>query len=225
MRQLLFALLITLAAASPRADEISVARAVARWEQSSHGEFLKRILPPAITPARLPEAQSPGAKLTVQYCVQCHYLVNPAMHDDAKWPKIVERMLPRMQGRGNMGKLMHEMMTGADGKLQAPTAAEVATLTAYLQRHAQKPLAASSAKIAETELRQGGGLAFARACSQCHTLPDPQAHTRAEWAGVVKRMEGNMAWMNRVVGSKPQPGEPQLSTDEIAAFLARYARR
>ena len=178
-----------------------------------------------MTPARLPEAQSPGAKLTVQYCVQCHYLVNPAMHDAAKWPKIIERMLPRMQGKGNMGKLMHEMMTGSDGKLQAPTAAEVATLTAYLQRHAQKPLAASTAKVSDGELRQGGGLAFTRACSQCHTLPDPQRHTRAEWTGVVKRMEGNMAWMNRVVGSKPDPREPQLGSDEIAAFLARHARR
>lgn len=222
MRLLLF---FALACGVAHAGDAQVARAVARWESSSHGEFLKRILPPAITPARLPEAQSPGAKLTVQYCVQCHYLVNPAMHDAAKWPKIVERMLPRMQGKGNMGKLMHEMMTGSDGKLQTPTGAEVATLTAYLQRHAQKPLAASTAKVSDTDLRQGGGLAFTRACSQCHTLPDPQRHTRADWAGVIKRMEGNMAWMNRVVGSKSDPREPQLATEEIAAFLARYARR
>jgi hypothetical protein len=38
-------------------------------------------------------------------------------------------------------------------------------------------------------------------------------------------MERNMAWMNRVVGSKPVPGEPQLRIEEINAFLARHARK
>jgi hypothetical protein len=34
-----------------------------------------------------------------------------------------------------------------------------------------------------------------------------------------------MDWMNRVVGSKPLPSEPQLRVEEINAFLAKYARR
>jgi hypothetical protein len=38
-------------------------------------------------------------------------------------------------------------------------------------------------------------------------------------------MQQNMQWMNRVVGTRPVPGEPQLRIDEINAFLARYARR
>jgi hypothetical protein len=38
-------------------------------------------------------------------------------------------------------------------------------------------------------------------------------------------MQKNMEWMNRVVGSKPVPGEPQLNIDEINAFLARRARK
>lgn len=43
--------------------------------------------------------------------------------------------------------------------------------------------------------------------------------------GMVARMEKNMEWMNRVVGSKPLPGEPQLRIEDINAFLARHARK
>ena len=57
------------------------------------------------------------------------------------------------------------------------------------------------------------------------TLPDPQRHTAKEWPGVVARMQKNMEWMNRVVGSKPVPGEPQLKIEDINAFLIRHARR
>jgi hypothetical protein len=69
------------------------------------------------------------------------------------------------------------------------------------------------------------GEAFRVACSQCHVLPDPKRHTAAEWPRVVARMQENMEWMNRVVGSKPTPGEPRLALEEINAFLAKYARR
>jgi hypothetical protein len=31
--------------------------------------------------------------------------------------------------------------------------------------------------------------------------------------------------MNRVVGSQPIPGEPQLREEEIITFLKKYARR
>ena len=42
---------------------------------------------------------------------------------------------------------------------------------------------------------------------------------------LVARMQENMEWMNRVVGSQPVPGEPQLRLEEINAFLRKYARR
>jgi hypothetical protein len=38
-------------------------------------------------------------------------------------------------------------------------------------------------------------------------------------------MEKNMLWMNRVVGSKADPREPQLRVDEILDYLGRHARR
>ncbi len=56
-------------------------------------------------------------------------------------------------------------------------------------------------------------------------LPDPGRYTAAQWPAVVARMQKNMEWMNRVVGSKPVPGELQLKIEDINAFLVRHARK
>jgi hypothetical protein len=208
----LLLLVLPLAAA---ADDIAEAKR--RWAQSPHGPLLERILPPTFERARLPEPRSRGARLTVQYCVQCHNLPNPAMHHAAKWPTIVERMVLRMEGKGNYGQLMFEMMAG----VKAPSVAENDALVAYLQKHAQKPL--DPKKIPEAYT--AAGEPFRLACNQCHVLPDPQRHTAEEWRAVVGRMQENMQWMNRVVGTQPVPGEPQLRIDQINAFLAKYAKK
>lgn len=214
MRALLLLLLIVLATAGG-ADELSEARK--RWESSPHGPMLERILPPAFAPGELPEPGSQGARLTLRYCVQCHNLANPAMHHAEKWPAIVERMVLRMEGRGNLGQLMSEMMAG----VKAPVAEETRSIVAYLQKHSQAPLDAQR----YPEVNQPSGEAFRLACNQCHVLPDPKRHTAAEWPRVVARMQENMEWMNRVVGAQPAPGEPQLRVEEINAFLRKYARR
>jgi mono/diheme cytochrome c family protein len=197
------------------ADEAAEARK--RWETSPHGPMLERILPPTFAPGELPEPRSEGARLTLRYCVQCHNLANPAMHHAAKWPAIVDRMVVRMEGRGNMGTLMSEMMAG----VKAPGEDETRAIVAYLQKHSQTPLDPQR----YPEVNQRSGEAFRLACNQCHVLPDPGRHTAAEWPAVVARMQENMEWMNRVVGSQPTPGEPQLRVDEINAFLRRHARR
>jgi hypothetical protein len=188
-----------------------------RWESSPHGPMLERILPPTFEAAQLPEPKSDGARLTLRYCVQCHNVPNPAMHHAVKWRTVIDRMVLRMQGRGNMGKLMAEMMAG----VKAPSAGETRTLVAYFRRHAQAPL---DPKV-YPEVNLPSGEAFRLACNQCHTLPDPKRHTAAEWRAVVTRMQENMEWMNRVVGSQSTPGEPQLRIAEINAFLARHARK
>jgi len=206
-------LLAFVAAAS--ADEISEAKK--RWESSPHGPMLERILPPTFDAAKLPEPGSAGASLVLGYCVQCHNLPNPAMHHAAKWPAIVQRMVLRMEGKGNMGALMAEMMAG----VKAPGAGDAKAIVAYLQRHAQTPLDAAR----YPEVNRPSGEAFRIACNQCHVLPDPKRHTAAEWPRVVARMQENMEWMNRVVGTQPVPGEPQLRVEEILAFLNRHARR
>lgn len=183
--------------------------------------MLERLLPPTFEASQLPEPGSAGARLVKRYCVQCHNLPNPAMHHAAKWPSIVERMVLRMQGRGNLGPVMTEMMAG----VEAPSAAESRTLLGYLRKHAQKPLDAAR----YPEVNAPSGEAFRLACNQCHVLPDPKRHTASEWRAVVERMQLNMQWMNRVVGSRPASdraaGEPQLRIEEINAFLAKYARR
>jgi cytochrome c5 len=194
-----------------------VAQAKKRWAESPHGPMLERILPPTFEIAQLPEKRSRGAQLLVRYCVQCHNLPNPAMHNAAKWPTVFERMVVRMNGRGNMGELMQEMMSG----VEAPSEKEASILLAYLRKHGQKPL--DPKKYPEVFLPEGRS--FKLACEQCHVLPDPMRHTAAEWPGVVARMEQNMEWMNRVVGNQHPPDEPQLRIDEINAFLVKRARK
>jgi cytochrome c5 len=209
-----FALLLIFLPLFAAADEAAEARK--RWEQSPYGPMLARILPPTFEARQLPERDSAGANLVQRYCVQCHNLPNPAMHHAAKWSPIVERMVKRMEGRGNMGGLMADMMAG----VKAPSRDERRTLVAYLRRHAQKPL--DPARY--PELAKPSAEPFRLACSQCHVLPDPRRHTAAEWRAVVARMQQNMQWMNRVVGSKPDPDEPQLRVEAILGFLQRYAR-
>jgi len=197
------------------ADETAAARA--RWAESPYGPLLERILPPTFEARQLPRPGTHGAKLMLRYCVQCHNLPNPAMHHAAKWPVIVERMVGRMQGRGNMGKVMTQMMAG----VVAPAPGETEVLLAYLRRNAQQPLDLER----YPEVATPAGEPFRLACGQCHTLPDPRRHTAREWPAVVARMQKNMEWMNRVVGSKPDPDEPQLRVEDINAFLARHARK
>ena len=177
--------------------------------------MLERILPPAIRPNELPEPESEGARLTVRYCVQCHYLPNPRMHTADKWSGIVERMVWRMQGKGNLGTVMKDMMAG----IAAPNSAEAAILSRYLQKHSQKAIDPQ-----HPGLRTESGRVFSLACSQCHAAPDPRQHTRTEWPAVVARMKEHMAWANVVVGVAELRTEPELKTEAIVRFLQRYAR-
>ena len=178
--------------------------------------MLERILPPSIAPAQLPEPQSAGARLAARYCVQCHYLPNPQMHTAARWQPIIERMVWRMQGGGNMGALMKDMM--AD--VQAPTGSEAATLAAYLEKHSQKEM-----DPRHPALRTTAGQIYSVACSQCHALPDPRRHTAREWPNVVRRMQDHMAWANTIVGVGALRTSPELDTAEIVRLLQRYARK
>ncbi len=210
------ALLLACTCAGSQDDAQRLEQARKRWQESPHGPMLERILPPTFEPRQLPEPRSRGAHLVLEYCVQCHNLPNPAMHERAKWPAVFERMVVRMRGRGNMGELMQDMMAG----VSAPSVDEADALLGYLQKHAQRPLDPRRTPV-DTPQAQS----FKLACQQCHVLPDPRRHTAAEWPAVVARMQENMEWMNRVVGNRHPPDEPQLRVDEINAFLRRYARR
>jgi hypothetical protein len=210
------AMLLAATFARAQDPEQSLEQAKKRWADSPYGPMLERILPPTFEPRQLPEPGSPGARLVLEYCVQCHNLPNPAMHEPDKWPAVFERMVLRMKGKGNMGALMHDMMAG----VSAPGVQEADALLAYLQKHAQRPLDPRRTPVNRPEAQS-----FRLACQQCHVLPDPRRHTAAEWPAVVARMQKNMEWMNRVVGNRHPPDEPQLRVEDINAFLKRYARR
>ena len=177
--------------------------------------MLERILPPSIEPAQLPEPESDGARLTARYCVQCHYLPSPQMHTAEKWNTIVVRMVWRMQGKGNMGALMKEMMDS----VAAPSEPEATALARYLQKHGQKEM-----DPAHPDLKSEAGKMFSIACTQCHALPDPQRHTAREWPAVVQRMRRHITWANTVVGPDYLRTTPVLETREIVRFLQRHAR-
>ena len=204
-----------LANGAARAAQTEAELARKLWAQSPHGAMLSRILPPAIEPRQLPHAASEGAWLTARYCVQCHHLVNPAMHTAERWRPVVDRMVWRMRGNGNLGEVMKEMMA----HVKAPTDAEVETLTRYLQRYGQKEIDPN-----HPALSTRAGEAFTIACSQCHALPEPRRHTAREWPGVVQRMQRHMAWTNVVVGPPELKTIPELRTDEIIALLQKHAR-
>src|SRR5262245_65141244 len=110
MRLVALAALLVATAVSAQDAQQLVAQAKQRWAESPHGPMLERILPPTFELGQLPAPKSRGARLLVQYCVQCHNLPNPAMHHPAKWPAVFERMVVRMRGKGNLGAPTHEMM-------------------------------------------------------------------------------------------------------------------
>src|SRR5512133_2518914 len=109
------------------------------------------------------------------------------MHTATRWKVIVERMVWRMRGGGNLGAVMKGLMDGT----QAPADDEAATLTAYLQRHGQQEMDPDP-----PALRTEAGEMYVLACTQCHALPDPGRHTAREWPAVVQRMRGYMRWAN-----------------------------
>lgn len=200
----------------------------ARWSGSGHGPMLARILPEVLLPTQLPQPDSIGARLTGLYCVQCHNLPNPAMHEAQDWARIVRRMVPRMEGRGNLGPLMAEMMRGPGRtarQLAAPDRDEEREIVRYLQRNGQREIDASARPELAASLDTPSGTVYRRTCGQCHVLPDPQRHTADEWPRVVQRMQRNMQWMNRVSVSNVADETSERTTAEILRFLRRHARR
>lgn len=150
-----------------------------------HRQMMQRMmgdmLPPPMDPADLPEPESAGAQLIQQFCTQCHYLYGPGLHTAEEWPSVVERMNRRMQMMGGR----HMMM----GTVEAPSSEQLAVITEYLQKYAQKPLPRS--KASELKQKEGAGL-YRIFCSRCHVLPDPAQYPARKWPVVVERMQRYM---------------------------------
>lgn len=150
-------------------------------------------LPPGIPADSLPEPTSVGAQTLQKYCVQCHALPSPNMHSAVDWPIVLRRMWTRI-----------DMMHGALG-VQTPTVPERIQLANYLTAHAL-PVPSSLPAGPYREL-------FSQMCSRCHALPDPRAHTSADWPAVVTRMEQHMQQMKVSVPSREQSQQIVLYLD------------
>ncbi|MGH8750624.1 MAG: hypothetical protein ACREUV_02835 [Burkholderiales bacterium] len=186
-----------------------------KWEQGPHGLMLRQILPSGPEPEDLPEPASAGARAFTRYCVQCHNLPSPYMHTAQRWEGVVERMVRRMRGEGNLGKTMKELMEG----VEAPSQQELDTLLAYLNQYGQKTI--DPARYPDLK-NSAAGRRFREACTQCHELPDPKRHTVQEWPRVVERMQRNMTWVGVIKGKSRNPAE--LKVEDIVEFLQRHAR-
>jgi hypothetical protein len=72
--------------------------------------------------------------------------------------------------------------------VQTPMVGERAQLLGYLTDYA---LVVSGGALPPGKGRE----AFAKVCSRCHALPDPQVHSAEDWVTVFQRMERNMGRM------------------------------
>ena len=155
--------------------------------------------PPDVKPGDLPEPNSQGAQLVVQYCAQCHNLPAPVMHSATDWPGIARRMWLRM-----------EWLPPTLG-VKVPTMAERFAMLDYLNANA---LRVSAANLPPGQGRE----TFELVCSRCHALPDPRVHSPADWPTVFSRMQRNMERMKVA----PLTG---VQTSDILLYLQSTGRR
>jgi hypothetical protein len=73
--------------------------------------------------------------------------------------------------------------------IERPSPEERATLLAYLERYALRPLVA----VDEAPT------AYRSLCGDCHAAPDPAAYAGADWSTLLARMDGHRITMRRPV--------------------------
>jgi len=164
--------------------------------------MMSGMLPPGIKPENLPDPDSRGAKLLIQYCNQCHNLPSPKMHTAGEWPAIADWMFARMS-----------MMSGMMG-IENPSFEEQFLIMSYLKAHSLKSVSPGMLPSPESK----GAILFKEICSRCHALPDPKLHSAEEWPKVIERMMSNMQSM----------GKRTITEDErnvITNYLSAHERR
>jgi len=153
-------------------------------------------LPPAgFTPADLPEPDSPGAKLVVEYCTQCHDLPTPGAHSATDWPRVLRRMWLRMD--------------------ELPDSLGIRKLAEGERTRVSTYLMTNALQVSDADLPPGPGKAdFEAICSRCHALPDIRVHSPQDWPSVYMRMERNMERMNVRPASQDQTSRILLYLQE-----------
>ena len=175
------------------------------WASHSYGELdlctlYPERMPPGMPLSQLPQSNSQGAKLTQQYCTQCHNLPGPGRHTAEEWLVVMETMNLLMDVASRFGGLL--------GKVEAPSTEERKILERYLVTNALQPFNGRSGNLA--------GRSFEQYCANCHALPAPSQHSTHEWPQVIKRMQRNMDVM------KHEPLSPEVLL-QIQRYLQQYA--
>jgi hypothetical protein len=154
-------------------------------------------MPPGLQPSELPLPDSPEARLVARHCSQCHNLPGPGRHTADEWGRVTANMF-----------LLSEVASRFGGRpeLAIPDAAQRKTITAYLQRHALRPLPAGMEAPRD----------YLSGCGDCHAAPDPGLHSATEWPTVIARMAGHRAIMAR------NPLD-SLQTTRVLAYLSEHA--
>lgn len=169
--------------------------------------MMGNMLPSGIKPEDLPDPDSPGAKLAVRFCDQCHDLPSPALHTNEEWPGVEGRMFARLSMMSGM-----PMMQGMG--MESPSPDQQKAIVDYMVAHAMKPAVLGALPQPES----ADAVLFKTVCSQCHPLPDPGLHTAGEWPAVTKRMRTHMKEMGkRVITDKEKA--------EIVGYLSWNARK
>ena len=166
---------------------------------------MKGVLPPEFIGV-LPEFDSKGATLLRTYCVQCHNLPAPGLHTADEWPKVVARMVARINRYRSTNPDLH--------KVKEPSPAELGELLSYLQRFGFKVIDISR----YPDLDSDTGTAFRKVCIQCHALPDPTIHNNEEWRLVVLRMRENMKQLDVA-----DPGDDEIA--KVIGYLQSHAKK
>jgi len=151
-------------------------------------------MPPEIDSAAFPQPDSDGARLVSRYCSQCHFAPGPGQHTADQWADVLARMALLMDVTARFGDRPRPILS--------PDPAEQATLLAYLQGHALRPLADSSAAPP----------GYRALCGDCHAAPDPGAYAGTDWPAVLERMAGYRRVMGRA------PADP-VAHGQVAAYL------
>ena len=183
----------------PQSTATQTAPALSRADQLLLAAAKVALPPPGVAAGDLPDPQSRGAQLVIQFCTQCHSLPAPTMHSATDWPSVARRMWLRM-----------ELLPTSLG-VQVPPAADRYTILTYLL--------ANSLKVSGSVLPPGKGRdEFAIVCSQCHAMPDPRVHSPQDWPAVYSRMERNMERM----GVRPPTA---TQTGDILLYLQAQGQR
>ena len=160
-------------------------------------------IPKGMSTNDLPDAESRGATLLTLYYGQCHDLPIPEMHSSKEWPEVLARMQSYLQ-TSKKEMLRHVIL---------PPKKDWSILASYLVNNAQVPLN----PLKYDDINTSPGKAFVSACSQCHSAPSPESHTKKEWPRVVLRMKANM-----LAADLPAPAQATLL--DIIDFLQHHSK-